>query len=729
MTDNLNYEFNEFNKKNDVVTNQNLEFNKNKHILKLLKDNSEYVDDIYNILDERKQTTTKNRTKVTRINIDSSHRNEVPKNILTKNINLDKNCLSLKNDTNILVVKNTSTRHGLNIGDRIILQNVTSTIANLRGGLIFSNNSKYVKIMHPKHKIKRSDVENNRFLVKVSNVTGVNNNNTAFGNISLSLLNKTHIVYLTSDLDKIGSDDYYYIKISSSPDLSSITNENTFIDTSSNTKIEYVTIGGINLNQINSNYPINIHQVNGFLTVESVESEFNFSLLLTEKASSDVDNFGGSKMFFSKIKSFIQAYTRPNHYTIFLNKNLENVTKVKMISSEFPNTEKVIKNSPDEEINNKLYFQVLEDGDFVYSINVTSGNYSLNGLANEITSQITQLTRKNYTDSLLISKQNNAVLEKSDSFSAITEFNQFTDVFTISIFSVVIVKQPITVSGEEFEDLRKRIKVNHVNHGLNVGDTIRLENCVTTSKIPSIILNSQHIIESILDNNNYIIKLPRHNASSTDNDTGGGEAVNILIPLQFRLLFNYNDTIGNIIGFRNVGEENSITKFATTITNDMPYELDYFKDSVGNDIFYDEENNKIKNNVVQLFGHNYIIMKCNIYESNESLSTNEISNGFAKILLTDAPGSILFNQHIQLAEDLEKPVKTLSELEFTFLSPNGNLYEFNGLDHSFTLEFHEELTKFKGSNINVKTGLASEFLESEFQEKQIEMLNNSKNIN
>ena len=120
-------------------------------------------------------------------------------------------------------------------------------------------------------------------------------------------------------------------------------------------------------------------------------------------------------------------------------------------------------------------------------------------------------------------------------------------------------------------------------------------------------------------------------------------------------------------------------------------------------------------------------MKCNIYESNESLSTNQISNGFAKILLTDAPGSILFNQHIQLAEDLERPIKTLSEIEFKFLSPDGNLYEFNGLDHSFTLEFHEELTKFKGSGIDVKTGLASEFLEDEFQEKQIELLDNQIN--
>ena len=141
MSDNLNYDFNEFNKNNNVVTNQNLEFNKNRYILKLLKDNSEYVDDIYNVLESQKSITSKSRTKVTRINIDSSHRNIIPKNILTKNINLDNNCLSLSNDSNILKVNNTSSKHELNIGDRVILQNATSTFANLKGGLIFSNNT------------------------------------------------------------------------------------------------------------------------------------------------------------------------------------------------------------------------------------------------------------------------------------------------------------------------------------------------------------------------------------------------------------------------------------------------------------------------------------------------------------------------------------------------------------------------------------------------------------
>ena len=287
--------------------------------------------------------------------------------------------------------------------------------------------------------------------------------------------------------------------------------------------------------------------------------------------------------------------------------------------------------------------------------------------------------------------------------------NQFTDLFTIQLFSKVTAQQAIKVSGETYDDLRKRITINHVQHGLSVGDRVKLQNCVATTKVPATILNIEHFVESIIDDNNYLIKLPLHNESNTLVDTGGGNAIEILVPLTFRLLFNYENTIGKIIGFRNVGEVNSTTSFSTIIRNNMPYEYDYFKDSVGNQIYYDEENNEVKNNVIQLYGHNYIIMKCNLFESNESLSTNNINNGFAKILLSDAPGSILFNQHIQLAEELEKPIKTLSEIEFKFLSPQGNLYDFNGLEHSFTLEFYEENANFKGNQIDIKTGTADHY--------------------
>ena len=63
--------------------------------------------------------------------------------------------------------------------------------------------------------------------------------------------------------------------------------------------------------------------------------------------------------------------------------------------------------------------------------------------------------------------------------------------------------------------------------------------------------------------------------------------------------FNYSDSLGEILGFRNVGETNSITSFATTITNNIAYENDYFKDSVGNEIYFDSATKEVDNNVVQ----------------------------------------------------------------------------------------------------------------------------------
>ena len=154
----------------------------------------------------------------------------------------------------------------------------------------------------------------------------------------------------------------------------------------------------------------------------------------------------------------------------------------------------------------------------------------------------------------------------------------------------------IKVITSGYTDSRKRIIINHINHGLSVGSSVTLANCISTSLVSSIVLNIEHVIESIQDVNNYIIKLPLHNESSTTDDTGGGSAINILIPITFRLLFNYPDTIGKILGFRNVSEENSITPFATTVYNNIAYEYDYFKDSVGNEIFFDSSTQSVLNN-------------------------------------------------------------------------------------------------------------------------------------
>ena len=237
-----------------------------------------------------------------------------------------------------------------------------------------------------------------------------------------------------------------------------------------------------------------------------------------------------------------------------------------------------------------------------------------------------------------------------------------------------------------------------------MGDNILIENAISTNTIPSTVLNASHIIETIQDENNYIIKLPLFNDSKSTDNTGGGTAINILIPIKFRLFFDRKDSLGNLLGFRHVGDSNAITPFGYIVANNIAYENDYFQDSVGN-ITATGSEATVQNNVISLSGDNYIIMTCNIFKDNESLSSGKIQTIFAKILLSDSPGNILFNQHIQLAEYLSNPINNLSVLEFKFFSPDGELYNFNGMDHSFTLEFYEDILTTNSQNISTKTGI------------------------
>lgn len=691
----LNYEFNTIKNENNVLTNQNINQNNQKKILELIKDDSEFINKIYSTLSEHKKSTNTFKEKVTRVNFDSKNRITVPKNIVGKLGYLENNPLSFTKDSNLMNIK-TKTAHNLNVNDRIILQNVTAENFKLKGGITLQKDSYFIKVNHPNHGITLADI-NKGFYILLSGVEGNSNNNTSLGNISLSLINKIHLVYLTSDSDSIGNDSYYYIKISS-------LSLSTIIDNTSNIEIAYQNLSGININKINSNYPISISQINGYLVIKSIISNNEFSIDLNDNATKTINGTGGNNIYYAKIKSYIPAWIKPNSYRIALNKSFENVTRIKLISTEFPNTEKVIKKYPTNETNNKLYFQVLEDKDYTYEIEITPGNYTVSSLRDEIKSSFESIQRITFSDNLVVKSGNNALLEKSLNFSAIIEINQFTDIVSIALFSVVIIVKGITLSDESYDDERKRIIVNHVDHGLSAGDKITIAGAQSTSAVPNSVLNIEHTIESIKDTNNYIIKLPLHNDSNQTNNTGGGSAINILIPLSFRLLFNYKDTLGKILGFRNVGEQYSITPFTPIIYNNIAYEYDYFKDAVGNEIFFDTQTRQVENDVIQLFGHNYILMCCTTFKGNESLSTNNVSGVFAKLLLSDSPGSILFNQYIQLAEVLSKPIKTLSELEFKFFSPSGSLYEFNGIDHSFTLEIYEESTEISGTNINVKNG-------------------------
>jgi len=87
----------------------------------------------------------------------------------------------------------------------------------------------------------------------------------------------------------------------------------------------------------------------------------------------------------------------------------------------------------------------------------------------------------------------------------------------------------------------------------------------------------------------------------------------------------------------------------------------------------------------------YILMVSDIFCNN--INYKDSTGVFAKLFLTGNPGSIIYDQYIQLIEEIPTAVSFLNEIEFKFLTPKGDQYYFNGQDHSYTLEIYEELTE------------------------------------
>jgi hypothetical protein len=89
-------------------------------------------------------------------------------------------------------------------------------------------------------------------------------------------------------------------------------------------------------------------------------------------------------------------------------------------------------------------------------------------------------------------------------------------------------------------------------------------------------------------------------------------------------------------------------------------------------------------NAVIMCGINYILMTCEEMKIMETFGS--VKDVFAKILLVGNPGKISFNTYVDTPKIFYEPIQELTQLTLAFYSPNGKLYDFNGLDHSFTLE-------------------------------------------
>jgi len=613
--------------------------------------------------------------KITRINVDSTYRNQTPVNILDSVQHfLPENPFYFQTNSNILTINDPN--HGYLLDDKITLQNVTVDINSVN--IVFEIGSFYVRVEYENHNLN----PNYSYLVLVSNFNGNNQNNTVFDNIPINYINKIQNIYFSNGTDT-ADNNYFYIKINILPTI----NNSSLIDA------KLYSINGIPLNNINSNYPININQSQSSLTITNILSVDYYQVSLSAVATIGLSNnsnlnnligvvgIGGRDIVVNKINDIIEGFPNSNHFKYSLGRNFRNVKKIRLLSSEIPNTEKMIKAYPTNKQNNILYWQNVEDGNNIYQINITPGNYTINELATEIQNEILAIPRVNQANTNTDPKK---IINLNDHFATVS-ITQSSNIFQISYYTTVILSQAIKKSTYVYQDGFDRIIVAHPLHKLNAGDTILLQNVVSTEQIPDTAMNGTWVIESIIDENDYQIKLNKYNKNTSTTVTGGGDAIRVLKPLQTRLLFNLPGTIGTILGFRNVGNYNAVTVYSKSLSNITPYDLDANLNSVG------ATNPDIISNVLLNFnGYNYMYLTLN-YIFRDSIDLNGIKNIFAKLLLSGDPNTVIYNDFIQLGQEFLDPIISLSEIEFFFYTPDGLLYDFNNIENSFTIELYEEI--------------------------------------
>jgi len=628
--------------------------------------------------------TNTNKQRITRINIDSRLRNIQPTNILESKLNNLNNCLFFTHNSNIITIYQPN--HSYVSEDKIILEYATGTNVKIKKGIVFEKNSIYAKINHPNHGM----INNYSYDIIISNVVGNTNSGTYLLNIPINMINKKQKVYFTRSSTDNFNPNYYYIQLDTPADA-----EYTY-EYSCN--IEYLHIRGIPLNEINANYPITSDRLSGYHNIETIINNNYYQIQVTTLADSstsvynsafyNTSNVGdGNDLLIVKTINTIEGYPDNNNYIINLQKNFYHVAQVRLLNTIFPITEKIVNATPVNKQNNLFYWQNLADGNTIYCISIPTGNYKLSDLQTELTTQIEKTIRPNI-QTILVDN-----IYTYNTNQVIINIDAVKNSFTIEFFQEVILKNAIFKSKSVYDDGFTRVILNFINHSLVAGNTIILSNVLTTENIPDTYLNGTFTIETIIDSNNFTIKLDRYNDITTDvTNTNGGTAIHLLHPIKARLLFNKPNTIGNILGFTNVGSPDSVTPYNYIINNYDLYDIDVQVNSLGI-----TTQPRIDTRILNINPNNYILILTNMPFNDQINLFNTSTYAFAKIMLAGSVDNYVYDQFIQLGSTFQEPISTLSSINFSFYGPDNQLYDFNNIDHSFTIEIVEQLDKLGNS--------------------------------
>lgn len=638
------------------------------------------------------------------INIDSSLRRKEP--VITFDGNyklLNDNCLHFFKESQLMYIKIDKANEIFKVNDKIILEGTTPKVSSYinTNNMTFTNDSNEVIInIEDKNIIDIFPETDNDVYLEINDFTNFDvfaNAVEYIGNIPIAIINDTHKFNFTKSNDNLTISfklPFKYYTSSTYP-ISTITR--TF-------KISYYFYSNIPIYNINAFYPTSIYAKQPYHTIKSVD-ENGFYVDVGVKAQNDLDF--GNNIRIRKILKYENGYKEPNDYVLELTETYKNIVSVEMISSEFPCTENTIYknksiktsliqgyNDNNKEItylqNNKLYWQNQDDGNYIYSIEIDVGKYSMDNLIKEIEKKVYETPRKYYTNDQLYNNRNviKVNCEMDNDLMIFKSFNEYD--FNNIVRCDIKDDELVEIGNGDF----MLIELDYDDESKIFIDDKEIE--IKTVKDNDILKKYKEQYQTSIYTTYYYAPFikPSNNFFYTDN--------------VFRLLFNYNDTFGKILGFTDVGNDTSITQYNTTITNKMQYSpllgftLDNDDINIGDSI--------------NLSGHNYLIMVCEEFPVMDNVLNVNKNQAFQKILLkgigryvdgTDygnyMGGSFVYNSFIRINKIYYTPIHEISRLTFKFYSPTGELYDFNGIDHSFTLKITTLENILDHTNINSHT--------------------------
>ena len=629
--------------------------------------------------------------KISFLNIDSRYRNKEPRNILENSqLFLDSNCISVVKNSDVVKIEYKS--HSLSVGDKIVIQNAIGSEKTLLSALKLVNNFDYIFVNFIDHKIDANYLKyQTNFEINIDILDDLTKSDYKKNNISInSFIGVKDAIYcgdvtLPEDIETILDDtlenikkNYFLIKL---PFNYVSSNDSDTLDFM--IKVTFLNIGNIPLKYINSNYPINYKQYQGFQEITKIDT--NYIYYKSRIKSYLTMSNGGSKVNISKVIRTNPGYPNSNDYTINLKKNYTNIESIRIVCSEIPFVDLLIKGSGPLK-NNMLYWKQYEDGDHIYSVSVGEGNYNSKYLIEELESLMNKVERINSTSK-------NPVYNEFEFEIGPIRKKIINQDFKVTSYQTIPLPESIeagtlTVDSIEYYTL----VITHENNNLEVGDIITIKDSLQVGTIPKDQINATHEIYSVdRANHTYTVLLNYVNVEDSSESGNGGKDVLIRMKSKVSFLFDRPFTIGGIFGFKDVGSKNAITKFSDVIVNTGMYIYDNSLDSVGN--------KSTTNNIINLdSSYSYMLLYLNDYSN--ICSGNSLPDCFAKIQVGGNSGDILYNKHV--SKPYKYPISSMSEIRVVFVNQDGTSPDFRNLENSFTLEIKEKISINNSIGINSK---------------------------